>query len=397
VARTRAGREDAGGRRSGVSSLGVQRGALAALLLAGLAVGASARAAPPPVPLLQGDLLVTDSANQQVLRVDRVTGAVSIFSPRSGQTNLLQDPVGIAIDPDGYIYVADKGAAELILIDPQTGEQSVACTIVIFPQYACNPLAIGSAPVGVALAPDTDATTSTLYVSSDDGIYTLTRLVNGSVTASLLISAGAHAPLLALADDDPDQKLYVIDGASTLVDVDLGNPTGFTTDVTPSGFGDRIGGVAASGVNAILYAYQDQSVPDPIDCAGGGSDLHELVNGTDVAAGLTFRCPGALASRTGLVLNPPIYVADTDLPDGGSPTIDLVTAPPPAVSVFTDLSTTGPLAPFPAGIAIAPVDFVPEPGAGASAGAVLLALVLARRPRGRVRPGAIGSRAPAPL
>jgi hypothetical protein len=384
VARTSAGRDQSGGRLSARVGLAARAGLV---LLAWLASGAPALAAPPPVPLLQGDLLVTDPANQRVLRVDRVTGAVSIFSPRQGQTNLLQNPAGIAIDPDGFIYVADKGAGELIVIDPQTGVQSVACTFVIFPTTKCITVDVGSAPVGVALAPDLDSTTSTVYVSSDDGIHTLTRVAppTGWDASSLLISAGTHAPLGSIADDDADHTLYVVDGANTLLEVDLTNPTAFTTDVTPA-FGDRVAGLAALGVGAIVYSYQAQSMPDPLNCTGTGTDLHSFAGGMDVAAGLTFRCPGAVASLAGLVLNPPIYVGDTDLPDGGSPTIDLVTTPSLSLSVFTDLSTTGPLPPFPAGIAISPVDFVPEPGAGASGAAALLALLVARL-LGRVTPG----------
>jgi hypothetical protein len=74
----------------------------------------------------KGDVLLTDYDHARILRVAAGTGNVTVFSPRNdAQTNYLDGPFRIAIDPFGAAWVTDVRADTVVRIDPLTGSQSI--------------------------------------------------------------------------------------------------------------------------------------------------------------------------------------------------------------------------------------------------------------------------------
>ena len=104
-----------------------------------------------------GSLLVADmgafatstdrSADGRIIRVDPVTGRQSILT--SG--NLLVDPAGVAIAPDGVLYVVENvgtmGTPGVVSINPATGAQ----TVVTQGGQLCYPFGIAVHPSGSLL------------------------------------------------------------------------------------------------------------------------------------------------------------------------------------------------------------------------------------------------------
>lgn len=62
-----------------------------------------------------------DALFDRILRIDIVTGGQSVISTGG----LLQDPNGIAFDNADSLLISDHDTMSLLLIDPQTGSQSV--------------------------------------------------------------------------------------------------------------------------------------------------------------------------------------------------------------------------------------------------------------------------------
>jgi len=137
------------------------------------------------VQLRAGDLLVTDAVNARVLHVDPATGVVTPFSPRANGANLLFAPAGIAIDPDGAIFVADSFADRIVRIDPTTGAQAVvrdfSAQLGDF-----GPSDVGTAPQGIDLEDSvTGFDRRDLFVASADGLYRVSRSSDATFTAPL--------------------------------------------------------------------------------------------------------------------------------------------------------------------------------------------------------------------
>jgi len=161
---------------------------IAITAVGGCAVLAGARAG--AVQLRAGDLLVTDSANARVLLVKPDTGAVTPFSPRaSSGPNLLFAPAGIAIDPDGVVFVADSFADRIVTIDPVTGAQAVLTDwSAQFGDF--GPADVGTAPEGLDLEDTVDGfDRRDLFVASEDGVHRVARSFDSS--SSALLSGGA--------------------------------------------------------------------------------------------------------------------------------------------------------------------------------------------------------------
>ncbi|MEA2366713.1 MAG: gluconolactonase, partial [Thermoleophilaceae bacterium] len=104
-----------------------------------------------------GNLLVADmgayatptdrSADGRIVRVDPVTGHQSLLT----QGNLLVDPAGIALAPDGLIYVVENvgtlGTPSVVSVNPVTGAQ----TLVTQGGQLCYPFGIAVHPDGSLL------------------------------------------------------------------------------------------------------------------------------------------------------------------------------------------------------------------------------------------------------
>jgi PKD domain len=107
-----------------------------------------------------GDLLVADmgeyataadrTADGRIIRVDPVTGRQSLVS--SG--NLLVDPAGLAVVPNGLLYVVENvgttGEPAVVSVDPATGAQA----LVTQGGQLCYPFGIAVHPNGSVLVTD---------------------------------------------------------------------------------------------------------------------------------------------------------------------------------------------------------------------------------------------------
>ncbi len=65
----------------------------------------------------QGRVLVSDSAAGAILRLDRASRRVDVFGTRGAVT--LKNPLGMALGPDGTVYVADVGIRKVVAFDPE--------------------------------------------------------------------------------------------------------------------------------------------------------------------------------------------------------------------------------------------------------------------------------------
>ncbi|HYN91216.1 MAG TPA: hypothetical protein VER75_04780, partial [Thermoleophilaceae bacterium] len=104
-----------------------------------------------------GSLLVADmgeyatpsdrTPDGRIVRVDPVTGRQSLLT----QGNLLVDPAGLAIAPDGLVYVVENvgttGQPGVVSVNPATGEQ----TLVTQGGQLCYPFGIAVHPNGSVL------------------------------------------------------------------------------------------------------------------------------------------------------------------------------------------------------------------------------------------------------
>ena len=77
------------------------------------------------VSLNLGDIIATHYRTAEVFLVDPATGNLSIIT--SG--DLLVEPSGVAIDLKGNILIADTQIG-IILIDPETGQQTLLCSLI---------------------------------------------------------------------------------------------------------------------------------------------------------------------------------------------------------------------------------------------------------------------------
>ncbi len=152
----------------------VHRGAIAVcfavVLSTVVACEPSARALEP------GDILVADSHTDALIRIDGATGEQAVMSSDGS----FEDPVGVAVEEDGQVLVADMrafgGVGAVIRVDPATGDQATVATGGLLFQ-----------PYGIALEADGD-----ILVTDRPGILridpvsgTQTRVTSGHALSRL--------------------------------------------------------------------------------------------------------------------------------------------------------------------------------------------------------------------
>jgi hypothetical protein len=198
-----------------------------------------------------GSLLVADmgafatstdhTADGRIVRVDPVTGRQSIVT--SG--NLLVDPAGLTIAPDGLIYVVENvgtlGTPSVISVNPATGAQ----TLVTQGGQLCYPFGIAAEADGSLLV--------TNYGDFSDG-STVINCVH-DFGALVRIEAGTHAQTILSRNGtewgnlfrnplgvavEPGGRILVVNqnGATALVAVD--RETGVQDAETPNTATDRV-------------------------------------------------------------------------------------------------------------------------------------------------------------
>ncbi len=118
-------------------------------------IAPSAAAVVRPVPRA-GDIIVSDPNRDQIVLIDPNNGDQRVLAARG----LLSFPDGIALDPDGGLLVAEAGNNLLVHIDLLTGDQTIVASGPDLPD-----------PRAVAVGPD-----GSIFVGSRVSPYPLTRV-----------------------------------------------------------------------------------------------------------------------------------------------------------------------------------------------------------------------------
>ncbi|PWU12070.1 MAG: hypothetical protein C5B50_22200 [Verrucomicrobia bacterium] len=184
-------------------------------LFAALASGTRVLAQISAAVLKPGDIVYTDSGDAvhggYVIKVDPGTGQKTIIS--SG--NLLRNPLGVAILPNGQLVVSDSG--RLILIDPASGNQALLAD-------ASNP-ALGY-PYGIAVN-----RFGWILVASSRGVVQVdptTGQTQPVSTGGLFRSPRAVAVAM-------DGHIYVLDVSSAVKQIVRVNPVSGTQHLVRQG------------------------------------------------------------------------------------------------------------------------------------------------------------------
>lgn len=339
-------------------------------LLALLAAG-QARA----LQLHPGDMLISDETNHRILHVDPASGLVANLTPRAGSgPNLLVKPEGIAVDPDGEIFVVDASLSSLIYVDPATREQSVV--------HAYSPISGDLGPIDVGMYPrglDISDYTSglfdarDLFVMSAGAIYQVNRDVILGSSSTLLFSDSGLGILQNPQDFAIQETGATLDAffVARPSDVIQYPPTGggYTTLVGP-----HIGGVDfLSGVLAYSQEPPNCNTPD----GSQGVEQWVLPMGPIVplSTGGLITCPVAMKFAS------PNDIYVIDVPNAYPYKNRLLRLHFNGASWDQSFVATLPGTYFFWSAAV-PVSFVPEPDGAALGAAVAAALAgLARRRR----------------
>ncbi|HEX3737922.1 MAG TPA: hypothetical protein VHV53_10300, partial [Solirubrobacterales bacterium] len=184
-------------------------------------------------------------------------------------------PVGIAISPDGATaYVADQNSDSVTPIDTAT-------------DTAGTPIAVGSAPVGIAISPDG----ATAYVANA-GSGTVTPIDTATDTAGTPIAVGSNPVGIAITPDGA--TAYVADqGSASVTPIDTATDTAGTP--IPVGVNPQAIAISPDGATAYV-ADQGSASVTPIDTATDSAGTPIAVGATP--AGIAITPDGATAYVT---------------------------------------------------------------------------------------------------
>lgn len=338
-------------------------------LFAALLVLAAPRA--PAAALDSGDLLVPDWNNERVLRVNPVTHAVSVYSPRNAaQPDLLDGPSDIAIDDAGIAWVINYESGRLIRIDPATGMQREMQECPLF--GVCSTLDLAQ-PVGVAV--HSSPNNVELWVTSQSE-HGLTRISIGRIlptvdATQLVTEPFGHSVGLLEDDDGVDQVWYAGAFANSVFSYSPasgGDPVSIYDEPSLNMKSLRAHRVGSGNEVLLLRA--------PADCGTPGTKgVYRLALGiAPVSENGLLNCPETLAIAPGA--GPlTLYVLDFD--DVGTQRVIRIreSEEDPVQELVAEL----PVGSAGYGLAVSPVTVVPEPNAAALAAIALVALILRRR------------------
>lgn len=124
------------------------------------------------LPLLPGDIIVSNFNVDGVVKVDRIDGSQELIS----QDALLSDPADVAVGANGDIYVVNNNQDGVVRIDPITGDH----TLVSSGGWFHNPtgieieadgnLLVLSGPNAIDRIVRVDPTTGDQFLLATDGI-----------------------------------------------------------------------------------------------------------------------------------------------------------------------------------------------------------------------------------
>jgi sugar lactone lactonase YvrE len=183
-----------------------------------------------------GDVLIADTDNQRIRRIDHVTGVITTIAGvgRFGDGGdggaataaRLASPQALALAPDGTLFVADTRNARIRRIDPVTGVMTtVAGTGESGDSGDGGPATAArlSLPRGLTLAPD-----GSVYVA-DAGAHRVRRIDPAGVITTVAgvgqrgcTGDGGPATVAALASPSglavgPDGSLYIADASNNRI------------------------------------------------------------------------------------------------------------------------------------------------------------------------------------
>lgn len=126
----------------------------------------------PAAVLAMGDAVwVAEARLGQLIRFDRA-GRRQLTWGRDGEIELdLDRPVGLALGPDGDLYVADQGAGRVLRL--RDGRETSSFTL---PENGAD-----GAPLDVAVGPEND-----LYIPCRSGLFSISRGLFGSLSVDLV-------------------------------------------------------------------------------------------------------------------------------------------------------------------------------------------------------------------
>ncbi|MEX0642942.1 MAG: hypothetical protein WD468_09595 [Pirellulales bacterium] len=228
------------------------------------------------VPTCFADFLVGTAFEGAILRVDESTGELLPGGVPAGSAGL-ELPSGIAVSPDGNIYVSSRGTGEVLFFDGQTGFRLPS------PQLNGRPglfaaLDPGGAPGPLRFDPD-----GNLYVSDLGGTSVLK--FNGTTGASMGVAATAFVGPPAGLAFDGDGNLYFGDfgSASVIKQPPAGDPSLFVAPQSgglqtassllflPDGellvvdlYGNQILKFDENGQNPETFAVIPPEIPNPL-------------------------------------------------------------------------------------------------------------------------------------
>jgi DNA-binding beta-propeller fold protein YncE len=190
-------------------------------------------ASPRGDALYVADMGEFDAADGRVIRVDPATGAQSLVA--SG--GRLVDPSGIAVAPDGTLYVLENvGAAgdpEVLRVNPATGAQAV----VTSGDELCYPFGIAIEPAGSLVVTDSGSVSGGVDCQNDAGAVVR---VNAATGGQSIVSKRAEPWGLLIEKPfgvavGPGGEILLANEAATADAVIAVNPqTGLQSVVSPN-------------------------------------------------------------------------------------------------------------------------------------------------------------------
>lgn len=157
-------------------------------------------------PSLQGGSITMDAEGRRLYAVDRDDGTLVVVDARTLRVEttarICERPESVVVSRAGRAFVACRGSAEVVALDPRSSEKAVRARV-------------GAEPFGLALAPDG----RTVFVTTaNDG--RLHALAAASLRPRWSLAVGAHARGVAISPDGRWAVVaHLVGRAATVVDV----------------------------------------------------------------------------------------------------------------------------------------------------------------------------------
>lgn len=155
-----------------------------------------------------GSLYIADTRNNRIRKVAPDPDGTITTIAGDGSITIFNGPAGITTDNSGNLYISDTGNHRILKIDLNNNND-------ISPIFEPNDIAILNTPIGLTIGPNGD-----LYVADRDNHRIIRIEVNNGNTDSVFAGAGAPPPLNASLNSptdvafDSDGNLYIADNGN---------------------------------------------------------------------------------------------------------------------------------------------------------------------------------------